>query len=118
MQGVVVLLRVFLLLTIVTAKDDTPSIYDEMVEIPGAAFSMGSDDSKGRDGESPSKLVRVKSFTIDKYPVTSGQFRKFVRDTKYKTDAEKFGWSFVFASHLDTKIREGITQSVPVSIVN
>ena len=95
-------------------KDETPSKYDEMAEIPGATYLMGSDDSKGRDGESPSNLVRVKSFKIDKYPVTNEQFRKFVRDTKYKTEAENFGWSFVLAPRVDPEIRKGIKEAVPV----
>jgi formylglycine-generating enzyme required for sulfatase activity len=92
---------------------ESPSKYDEMVEIPGDTFSMGSDDLKGRDGESPSKLVRVKSFKINKYPVTNEQFRKFVRETKYKTEAENFAWSFALAPRVDPEIRKGIKEAVP-----
>lgn len=110
------LLHVYLLIVLASCKGKTPSEYDEMVDIAGATYSMGSDDSKGRDGESPSKLVRVKSFKIDKYPVTNEQFRKFVRETKYKTEAENFGWSFVLAPRVDPETRKGITQSVPVRV--
>jgi formylglycine-generating enzyme required for sulfatase activity len=40
--------------------------------------------------------VSVKPFWIDKHEVTVGQFKKFVDETGYITEAEKFGWSGVF----------------------
>jgi len=32
--------------------------------------------------------------------VTNAQFADFVNATGYKTEAERFGWSFVFQGHL------------------
>ncbi len=66
----------------------------EMVSFNGGAFTMGSD--KGPVTEQPAHQVEVKSFSIDKYPVTVADFRKFIEATGYKTDAEKFGDSGVF----------------------
>ena len=50
--------------------------------------------------------VEVDSFYMDVTTVTNEQFRKFIRDTKYKTEAESFGWSFVLDSDATEKARE------------
>ncbi|MCC9135594.1 formylglycine-generating enzyme family protein [Pontibacter silvestris] len=42
------------------------------------------------------KTVEVEGFLIDQHPVTVADFRKFVKATGYKTDAEKFGDAGVF----------------------
>jgi len=39
--------------------------------------------------------VEVEAYSIDPTAVTNRQFASFVRTTKYKTDAEKFHWSWV-----------------------
>jgi hypothetical protein len=57
-----------------------------MVHIPGGVFRMGSDVHYPE--ESPSHLVRVDGFWIDRYPVTNCEFRKFVNATRYVTFAE------------------------------
>lgn len=51
-------------------------------------------------------------FKIQRTTVTNGQFRQFVRKTSYKTEAEQFGWSFVFKSHVSKKTLAGVTQTV------
>jgi formylglycine-generating enzyme required for sulfatase activity len=66
----------------------------EMVLIPAGEFEMGSND--GPIYERPVHTVKVNSFWMDKTEVTVGQFRKFIEQSKYVTDAEKFGWSGVF----------------------
>ena len=40
------------------------------------------------------------AFWIDACTVTNEQFNDFVNATGYKTEAETFGWSFVFFGHL------------------
>lgn len=67
---------------------------DGMVMLPGGTFSMGTVD--GMPFERPVHDVSVKSFWVDEHEVTVGQFAGFVEATKYRTDAEKFGWSVVF----------------------
>jgi formylglycine-generating enzyme required for sulfatase activity len=90
----------------------------EMVLIPAGEFKMGSGESAeataaffnktyGEDllkadffkDEHPQHRVRItKPFYLGTYHVTRGQFRQFVADSGYKTDAEKedtkgaFGW--------------------------
>lgn len=78
----------------------------DMVLIKGGEFLMGTNDAEGflQDGEGPVRKVKVDSFYIDKYAVTNESFEKFVKETNYKTEAEQFGWSFVFHLLLTDKV--------------
>jgi sulfatase modifying factor 1 len=69
-----------------------------MVRVPGGVFLMGTDsgDAIPGDGEGPVRAVRVRPFLMDRTAVTNRQFAAFVRETGYRTDAERYGWSFVF----------------------
>ena len=68
--------------------------------MPAARFLMGTEDDAGfpEDGEGPIREVSIHSYSIDVAAVTNAQFSRFVKDTGYKTEAEQFGWSFVFHS--------------------
>jgi formylglycine-generating enzyme required for sulfatase activity len=73
----------------------------------GGAFWMGSPEP-GRypaDGEGPARQVTLGTFEIACTAVTNAQFGDFVRDTGYTTDAEGFGWSFVFDKLIDDQHR-------------
>ncbi|KAF7669086.1 hypothetical protein LDENG_00252110 [Lucifuga dentata] len=85
---------------------------DEMVKIPDGKMIMGANAADGRDGESPSKEVKVEPFKMDKYPVTNADFRDFVRAEKYKTEAETFGWSFVFQDFVSEELKSKVTQRI------
>jgi formylglycine-generating enzyme required for sulfatase activity len=52
------------------------------------------------DGETPVHHVRLDAFQIAPTTVTNGQFGEFISATGYRTEAEVFGWSFVFAGFL------------------
>ena len=72
--------------------------HSRMILIEGGNFLMGS-DSKAvfkEDGEGPVREIEIESFYLSETAVTNTEFATFVRETKYRTDAEKFGWSFVF----------------------
>ena len=73
-----------------------------MVELPGGAFLMGapSEGASDSDGEGPVREVTLKPFAIDAHVVTNAQFAAFIQATGYVTEAERFGWSFVFQRHL------------------
>ncbi|MEQ2243086.1 hypothetical protein ILYODFUR_003468, partial [Ilyodon furcidens] len=73
---------------------------------------MGTRAADGRDGESPVREVEVQSFRMDKYPVTNSLFRDFVRAEKYKTEAETFGWSFVFQDFVSDELESKVTQRI------
>jgi formylglycine-generating enzyme len=60
---------------------------DGMRWIPGAIFAMGSEDFYPE--ERPVHRVAVDGFWMDEHPVTAADFRRFVRETKYVTVAER-----------------------------
>ena len=62
---------------------------------------MGTDEPTfPLDGEGPVREVAVGAFAIDRYAVSNRRFAAFVAATGYTTEAERFGWSFVFHSFL------------------
>jgi sulfatase modifying factor 1 len=74
---------------------------DRCITLPGGTFVMGTDDPVFRvDGEGPSRRAVVEAFTIDPYAVTNAWFGAFVAETGFVTEAERWGWSFVFLSFL------------------
>jgi formylglycine-generating enzyme len=74
------------------------------VDLPGGTFLMGTNYPYGFpiDGEGPVRPVTLSPFSIDKYPVTNAEFAVFVGETGYVSDSERYGWSFVFWSHIPT----------------
>jgi formylglycine-generating enzyme required for sulfatase activity len=60
---------------------------DDMVELAGARFRMGS--ARFYAEEAPVREVEVSAFLIDRAPVTVAEFERFVSDTGYTTVAER-----------------------------
>lgn len=56
------------------------------------------------DGEGPPRSVRLSRYGIDRFAVCNERFSVFVSQTGYVTEAESFGWSFVFKNFLTTEI--------------
>jgi formylglycine-generating enzyme required for sulfatase activity len=75
---------------------------EDMIRLNATQFLMGSEDldSIAADGEGPVRTVTLDSFYLDRYPVTNDKFAEFIGATGHKTEAECFGWSFVFQGHL------------------
>jgi formylglycine-generating enzyme len=73
-----------------------------MTLLPGGEFLMGTNDREGypADGEGPVRRVTVRSFWIDTTAVTNAAFAQFVQASGYVTEAELFGWSYVFVGLL------------------
>ncbi|WP_211902256.1 formylglycine-generating enzyme family protein [Saccharopolyspora erythraea] len=78
-----------------------------MVTLDGGEFLMGTDDAEGdpADGEGPVRQVRVAPFRLARRVVTNEQFARFAKGTGYRTEAERFGWSYVFAAFLPGALR-------------
>lgn len=57
------------------------------------------------------RRVRVNPIRIGPTAVSNGEFAAFVEETGYVTEAERFGWSFVFWMQVPEGI--GATQAVP-----
>jgi formylglycine-generating enzyme len=79
----------------------------EWVELPGGEFTMGSDAGEGlaADGEGPARRVSLGSFRIATTTVTNREFGDFVRATRYVTQAEASGESYVFYLQLPAALR-------------
>ena len=69
------------------ADPDGPPPAPGMRWIPAGTFSMGSADFYPE--ESPVHSVSIDGLWMDEAPVTVAQFRRFVRETKYVTLAER-----------------------------
>lgn len=80
-----------------------------LIKIPGRTFTMGGEE---KSGAPKSKDLTLQNYAIDETPVTNAQFREFVKATKYKTEAETFGWSFVLNSSLSEAVNRESDQYV------
>jgi len=87
---------------------------DGMIYLPGGEFLMGNGGKDGfaADGEGPVHRVKLDPFYIDACTVTNRQFAEFVRDTGYRTEAERFGWSYVFQGFLTPAVMPYVIGSV------
>lgn len=83
-------------------------VRSDLIAIESTEFLMGSNRRDGfpADGEGPQRRVRCRAFSIAAYAVRNAEFAQFVRQTGYVTDAQKYGWSFVF----DLFVAEGTKQ--------
>jgi formylglycine-generating enzyme required for sulfatase activity len=87
-----------------------------MVEIGGESFLMGTDDAGFEaDAEGPVREVFVDDFLVDQHAVTNAEFYEFVSETGYTTDAERYGWSFVFQDFLTDEAEGHVLDSVPAA---
>lgn len=78
-----------------------------MVTIPGGSYRIGNPRGDGyhADGEDPAHVVHLDTFLISPTAVTNAEYHAFVQATGYETDAERFGWSFVFVGLLPESLQ-------------
>nr|WP_245705183.1 formylglycine-generating enzyme family protein [Alteribacillus persepolensis] len=96
------------------AHTKQPPNQERLIHLSGGHFLMGTEStiSHPEDGEGPIREVTVSPFFIDPYTVTNHDFQKFVDDTGYITDAEQYGWSFVFHLLVSNTVKENVQQVV------
>ena len=72
------------------------------MRVPAGPFRMGSEDAQAypADGEGPVREVTTAAYWVDACAVSNADFGRFVEATGHRTDAERGGWSFVFAGLL------------------
>ncbi|MFK7922612.1 MAG: formylglycine-generating enzyme family protein [Bacteroidia bacterium] len=89
---------------------DTP---EGMIFVPGGELEQGSNNGLAR--ELPVMQRSVQAFFMDQHPVTVGQFKEFVRQTGYYTQAEQFGNSIVFdLAQATWTMRDGANWQYPL----
>lgn len=59
-------------------------------------------------------MGRVEKRTLSAEPSEISLFREFIRENKYRTEAELFGWSFVFEDFVSDELRNKATQQMKV----
>jgi formylglycine-generating enzyme len=81
------------------AREGAP---DGLVTVAGGRYRVGDESawSYPGDGEGPEHEAELRSFRIGRTTVTNRQFLEFVQATGWKSDAERYGWSFVFGGLL------------------
>jgi len=74
---------------------------------------MGAGEREMRTkADLPLQLVEVREFYLDATTVTNDAFRAFRKATKFQTEAERFGWSFVLELYATEQARASTNQSV------
>ncbi len=73
-----------------------------MIAVPGGRFLMGATGpvAYDADGEGPVHPIELTPYRISATCVTNDDFAAFVAATGYVSEAERYGWSFVFAGLL------------------
>lgn len=86
-------------------------VAEHAVPIPGGRAFVGTGRTEvADDGEGPVRRVGVKPFLMGATSVTNAEFAAFVDATGHVSEAERWGWSFVFWS--DVPERAGPTEGV------
>ena len=70
-----------------------------MIKVEGGTFRMGATSEQGSDvdsDEKPVHSVTLSDYYIGETEVTVGLFRKFIKETGYRTDADKKGGSYIW----------------------
>lgn len=88
---------------------------ENMVRLDGGKFLMGSEseDAFASDGEGPVREIILDPFYISRFPVTNEHFSEFTRRTGYVTEAQRWGWSFVFRNHVPEEQRGPSVAATP-----
>ncbi len=95
-----------------------PGATTGMKLLMGGTFLMGGEgpETWAGDGEGPVREVDLRPFWMAACATTNAQFEAFVSATGYVTEAEGFGWSYVFWKLATSKARErtrGVAGGVP-----
>ncbi|MFC6584527.1 formylglycine-generating enzyme family protein [Sulfitobacter aestuariivivens] len=87
----------------VPKADTAPDI--PVVTIPAGTALKGTDHpALPEDEEGPARKRPIKAFHMMQTTVTNAMFAAFVDDTGYRTEAEEYGWSFVFYRNISPDV--------------
>jgi formylglycine-generating enzyme required for sulfatase activity len=72
-----------------------------LTTVPEGFFEMGARRARyASDGEGPVRRIYTSAFRIARYAVTNRLYGDFVNESRYRSVAEREGWSFVFDGFL------------------
>lgn len=73
------------------------ALQSDTIWLPDTQSHIGTDRPLiPADGEGPFRPVSVSAFGLDSIAVTNERFAAFAKATGYRTDADHYGWSYVF----------------------
>ena len=80
-----------------------PTTDSPAIEIPGGEFYMGSDAAEALDNERSRHLCYLEAYSIDRYPVTCGQYRDFIESGGYQNPDwwSADGWKWLQSAKVD-----------------
>lgn len=82
------------------------------VPVPGGSSLIGTNQPGIlNDGEGPLRRSKISPFRMTATTITNAEFERFVAATGHVTEAEHFGWSFVFWAQVPEAV--GSTSGVP-----
>ena len=88
---------------------------NKMVFVRGGTFIFGSNN--GLEREKPEREVIIQSFLIDKNLVTIEDFRGFINESNYITEAEKFGNAIVYNDSINNwQLVDGANWQYPLGV--
>ncbi|MEG4250993.1 ergothioneine biosynthesis protein EgtB [Microcoleus sp. AT3-A2] len=75
----------------------------QAIEIPGGEFYLGSDAAEALDNERSRHLCYLEAYSIDRYPVTCGQYRDFMESGGYQNPDwwSADGWKWLQSAKVD-----------------
>ena len=96
--------------TNITGRSPDAGKTEGMTLLQGGPFLMGGEGSEcwKADGEGPVRELILSPFHFDHCCVSNIEFEQFVSATQYQTEAERFGWSFVFFNQIPKARRKAM----------
>ena len=96
--------------TTITKRSPNAGQTQNMIQVQGGPFLMGGEGPEcwASDGEGPIREITLSPFYLDRCCVSNEEFEQFVNATGYQTEAEHFGWSFVFFNQIPKARRKAM----------
>ena len=107
--------RILLLLVITSCSSKRDKVVENMAFFSGGNVRIGCPDREDcRENEVPVFQTKIDPFYLDISPVTVGEFRKFIQETQYITNADSFGDAGVYNFKLmDWELIKGANWEYP-----
>ena len=82
------------------ALPDGRMVESDMVDVPAGPYTIGSDSHEPYDNEHPSHQAELAAFRIDRFPVSNGEYIRFIADGGYEREelwsTDGWEWKSIF----------------------